>query len=1104
LSAKQLALSAADLRAIRELRARGILQSPSLSAGGVPLEDEIRFSHHLLHDYAIAKVLIPETPEAFCEFATNKPLLPIFYRQSFLFALEEIWGSPHGDRVNFWRTALAMEESVQLHGLARILAPLLAARRVEQLADLTPLLEFIGTSSSAESPAVKAVSHLASGLEDAPGSLVLSASPAWTVFSAKLGEMLRSSPFLEGPLGSILRTLTRHRAFVTDSEKVAINKAARAMLAVHLKKPIGQGWRGWTRPTLEAICGTYAAAPAASEASLLAMMTDERLTQFPHEDLWELANQLKHFGGSSPAIVLRLFEAAFGSEPKPGQWREAGSAILSLRFQTSDDWNLIHHVLANYYEKLRGDDAFLMTATACLAWNAVPRRRESRRSGSPAILATFKYRGVSCELPEDYSHIWGREFEHDEARILGRFERSLRNWAQTGDRERLEQALDAFARYNRTSLMWGVFMAIGAESPSALGCLLAPVLEEPTFLSHPDYFHEAVNLFGALHRLGPQEVRANLERLLLALPRDIKRTERNTDDSKPSWARICQNRLLRVLDEANLTIAETRRLWQECQTTDAFVPNRSRLRQEGTSRTLLVEEAIQERGVDLTKPENRELSGLLEKLKPFLAQDGKPFDQVDAEVNWTVVDSSELAVVRAATSDSKMSKELWGHLVAVAERVANNANWPRSNSRWITVRRILLNGANDPKPLPEHYPEENDDGFPSWGWPAPRVDAAQGLASLTLRLGKADEAVSAALRRLVRDRAWPVRLNLVTRLAVLRKTAPVLMWELIDLCIAQEKRFSVLDACLDALQHLWDVNAGAVMARITQIAERAKSANPGHDILDTLAHIHLFQFLRTGRADCRGYVEALILHCDEERAGKALLPQLHSLRVGGWLTAGEVDQPEPKNEAIRLRSWQFLEKLLVTAQAKLREYHGRIIQLHADGAKPAESEIARVKAPLQLTSQLVDGIAMQLYFASGAFDEERNKKKDELPIEKRPRFWKEAAPLFARLAVEPHPHTAHHLVQTLHHLMSCAPRDAFLLAAKSIRSSSAAGIQFEPLAVKEVVKLIQRAIAEHPAVFQNFDDTEPVNELLGVLDLFVEVGWPEARALTHRLEEIYR
>jgi len=35
-------------------------------------------------------------------------------------------------------------------------------------------------------------------------------------------------------------------------------------------------------------------------------------------------------------------------------------------------------------------------------------------------------------------------------------------------------------------------------------------------------------------------------------------------------------------------------------------------------------------------------------------------------------------------------------------------------------------------------------------------------------------------------------------------------------------------------------------------------------------------------------------------------------------------------------------------------------------------------------------------------------------------------------------------------------------------------------------------------------ETECLKALLEVLDLFVEAGWPEARQLTHRLEEIYR
>ena len=58
----------------------------------------------------------------------------------------------------------------------------------------------------------------------------------------------------------------------------------------------------------------------------------------------------------------------------------------------------------------------------------------------------------------------------------------------------------------------------------------------------------------------------------------------------------------------------------------------------------------------------------------------------------------------------------------------------------------------------------------------------------------------------------------------------------------------------------------------------------------------------------------------------------------------------------------------------------------------------------------------------------------------------------------------------------------------------------------ETEQLIQRALADHRHIFQSADsqESECLTALLKVLDLFVEAGWPEARQLTHRLEEIYR
>ena len=138
LTVQEVSLGASELDALDELRSRGILRSPVLRHGAAVGEDELRFFHHLLHDYAIARAVIPAGSSRFAEFAVREPLLPIFYRQSFMFALEELWDGPDG-RDGYWACALKMESIAQLHGITRILAPILAARRVDTSADLNPL-----------------------------------------------------------------------------------------------------------------------------------------------------------------------------------------------------------------------------------------------------------------------------------------------------------------------------------------------------------------------------------------------------------------------------------------------------------------------------------------------------------------------------------------------------------------------------------------------------------------------------------------------------------------------------------------------------------------------------------------------------------------------------------------------------------------------------------------------------------------------------------------------------------------------------------------------------------------------------------------------------
>jgi hypothetical protein len=1104
-SLKELPLGAPELPSVDELRGRGILKSPLLLHGTRVGGDDIQFTHHLLHDYAIARCLIPESQKPFCDFTIRETLLPIFYRQSFLFALEEIWDADPL-REGYWQTALKLESESSLHGITRILAPILAARRVASLADLKPLLMAVSSDNNADSPGQKALRHLASGFHDAQNEAIRAGAAGWCAFAEQLGKLLTFSPSIEAPLAHVLARLNAARAVGEGERCLAFNAAARSLLACHVAKPVGKRGSYSALVAIEGICRTFKDAPAQSKAALLALMSPERLNQFPHHDLHDLAESIRYLGVEGEAVVLCLFEAAFSNEPEAGEWEPEGGMIMPMRFQTRDSWHMVQYSLAGFYEAYKGENAALMTDAACIAWNGVLRRRGRSRNRRDRILATVQFRGVTCELVEDWFHIGRREFENEENRILSHFEKTLREWAAVNDVGRLNSALDHFAARNQTALLWTIFFEAGAEYPATLGALLEGVLSEPVFLTHPDYAYGGATLLGALHKAGDQGQRERLESLILNLPNNVRPSKEESSESVRSRIEYALDRLLNVLEEPNIVLDAVRELRRA---REEVTPLPSNPKAEGPrviSRTLSEKEILESRGINLQTPENTEMLRLRDALKPFLQRNNIQIDPKEAELRWPVIQQCESALERYGNDHPQMAAELWGHLVSACENIARSVHWPNTSEHWETVRRVLLKAADDPVPPGDNDDKIEDDDWPSWGWPSPRLDAAGGLPFLALRLGQADDDIAQALRRLCRDKSHPLRFNLADRLAALHPVAPDLMWELIDTFIANEKRFSVLAMLLGAMNRLPPGEAAKVKPRLRLIADRARQGASADDrIHEILAGIYLFAYLRGGDSECRSFIGNLIAECDSQRAGHALLTQLHACRVGGWLTAGDAVTLDPKADEARNRTWGFFAELLAASQAKLLQHRAELQKLVQGGE--ADGEIGKdVRAKMERAMHLVDGIAMQLFFACGAFEEKNNKSEKPLSEPQLRRFWQESAPLFHALSSELHPHTAYQLVQTFQHLLPCSPAEIFLLATRSILSSGTVGFQYESLAIGEVVKLIQRVLADHRDVFRGSTagESECLAALLRVLDLFVEAGWSEARQLTHRLEEIYR
>jgi hypothetical protein len=1109
LSAKEIVLTTADRQAIRELRSRGLLQGPAVRYGVAVGEEAVRFSHHLLHDYAIARTLIPILPDRFCEFARTQPLLPVFYRPSFLFSLEEIWDLDPS-RYVYWETSIRLEGAPALHGVTRIAGPILAARRVELLADLNPLLKCVQEEAAVSNsgPAI-ALQHLASGLQDADAGAIQAGADAWCAFAVQLSKLLCTHPAVESPLVLLLARLASAKAATSVQQESSLSAAGRALLAFHLRKPVNKGWPYAAMVAIETVCQTFKASPHESEKLLLEMMSEERIAQFPQEDLFRLAQHLRPLGEEGATVILRLFECAFGVEPEPGQWQQFGTQIMPMRIQSRDQWQSICHSLADYYYTLKAENPTFATKLVCVAASSCVRRREGRRPESLQATASVQFRGRACELVEDHSHIWAygtHPIHYEEHRIISHFEELLASWANEGDAAKINSLLDAFALHNQLALLWSVLLDAGANQPQKLGHHLITILDEPSFLTCRDCAYAATRLLGALHATGGSAIREQLEHLILNLPAnahlhpDVPRTP------VPPSVEHAQNRLLGSLKESNITLPATIELFKTRNASSSIVSNSAPEGIQVHSHTYSDEELLERRGVSLKDAANERMIRLRDQLKLAFPDDQKKFDAKNATARWRLILEAERAVKRYRKTRKEMACELWAFLVAASHNLVRFVEWPQKSKRWTTIRRILLGASVDPLPSSKKSDDDPNAEMSSWSWPCPRVDAASALPTLVYRIGKCDRAIERALWNLSRDSSHPVRFHLAENLTPLWKPTPELLWRLTDATIAKERVFFVLAQLMSSLDWLLGRDPENTLPRIAAVISRANSgANSKNHIHERLAATQLYHFLRTGNEQCGAHLDSLIACCDTELGFNALVPLLHNCRAGGWLTAGTPDKPDAHADTLRARTWAFFLKVLKAAQEKAtqRMEHWK---LHG----PLEGEALKEhEAASGAVMRLIDNIASQLYFISGTFDERTSNAsngEEKLSPTQMKRLWTDAKPIFRLLVASSHPHTAYELVQTLNHFMAHDPRDAFLLATQAICSSSLAGFQREPLAVPEVVKLIQHALADHRDLFQIQDgrNSECLEGLLAVLDLFVEAGWPEARQLTHRLEEIYR
>jgi hypothetical protein len=151
------------------------------------------------------------------------------------------------------------------------------------------------------------------------------------------------------------------------------------------------------------------------------------------------------------------------------------------------------------------------------------------------------------------------------------------------------------------------------------------------------------------------------------------------------------------------------------------------------------------------------------------------------------------------------------------------------------------------------------------------------------------------------------------------------------------------------------------------------------------------------------------------------------------------------------------------------------------------------------TVAAIDSLVGELYFASGAY--EGNKDRARPTPAERFAWYHSAIAMLEQLAgVAVHAHTCYQLLEVLEFLTEEDPARVFRAVAATVKATGV--FRFEQLGMEIAVRLVKRYLADYRELF--IKDKDLLTDLRGILEVFAQVGWPEALNLSYSLGDIFR
>lgn len=1081
---------------LNELLSSQVIAEWQVSPAALPERYVLIFAHHVLHDYAVSRLLLRGTSNHFVKFLAKEPELVLAIRPSIIFYFKHLWLTD-STRQLYWDIVAEVARNDEIPEVGKLVGPSVASELAVAIEDFEPFFRMIQDKDIAiQQIAEKLCKHMVGSLLSLPENfsyrLVGTEAGPWAKFIERLSRtMTDTTAYL---VRLLLAALCEQVSLSTEQQQNLIAKTARRLLTFAWESPQHDPWL--ISSAIQAVCRTFASDSCANAQLIRQFLKEENLKKAGAEQIRILTGEIEKLLPLDAQLVEDIYKAVFSRSEESEEKTQVGSSrILGLTSTKRQDYEMVQYNLVKAFPKFLETAPKNAVEALVLALDSYVKKHHLITEGFEE--ESFEFEGVITRIRRDYCIVWddGHIYNaHEPLIMLNSLENYLIKSSNSKESVAIrKEIIGVIAKENHLAVIWRRLLRCGIKAPSTIGLEIKSLAWTRPLLTCCDTKTDAGNFIKAIFKLLDKKERERVEKTILVL------SENSISDENSDQRERDRNRLIGCLPEGYIVTDKVRQIYKELKETQAFPSNEPSFRLAGWSRQPYGEkEYLAGKEVQADEEQNKNLRMIEEPIKEFNTEylNARPTVEAIQRLLPLLHTLHERLLHADKNNVHPQQRDFaWGTLAEAGERIASveDFDWESENGNFI--KTVLLQAAEHPNPVYRPKNDRHFDEHPSWGNPAPRINAARGLMLLAYYPCCFDDKVLTAIKMLTVDKVPAVRFQIVSHLTTLYETKPDMMWAIIENTCAAEQSLGVLQGLLiGTFYKIAGANADRISLLTKKIFDRITEGAGVKPVRKASVNIFSELYLRQDNPICKEMIYKMI------DAPKDFLQEVRHLVVDTkeFLTFG-LDNPDNKGyKSVRTRAFIVAERVLSSVWNEIRIEDSKL----KAGIELSVEEMEILKDLIGITNT----IASTLYFASGALHEKQGEEKPDgkvLTIQEKKQFLFEAENLLNQLSnVGLFPKITHYLLQILQAFISLDPVIIFQKIGRIIKTAQQGGYQYESLAVDLIVKMIERYLAEYRWVFRENENCQRM--LLEILDIFVNVGWPSARRLTYRLEEIYR